>query len=92
LFHVRKPTAGALILNKSICVVEALAGLSANSLRLVMDGSLGKTFQLGTVGIKPEFYVDNILNHQYLLKGSFFSGAAWEMPRSFLFKVSVNVD
>lgn len=36
--HIRKPIAGALILNTLICVVEALAGFSANSLSLVMDG------------------------------------------------------
>jgi len=36
--HVRKPIAGALILNTSICLVEAPAGFSANSLSLVMDG------------------------------------------------------
>ncbi len=35
--NVRKPIAGALILNKSICVVEVLAGLSASSLNLIMD-------------------------------------------------------
>ena len=58
----------------------------------ILDGSLGKTFQLGSIGIRPEFYANNILNHQYLLKGSFFSGAAWGTPRSFLFKVSINVD
>lgn len=58
----------------------------------ILDGSLGKSFRLGSIGIKPEFYVNNILNHQYLLKGTFFSGAAWGTPRSFLFKVSVNVD
>jgi len=58
----------------------------------ILDGSIGKTFRLGSISIKPEFYVNNILNHQYLLKGSFFSGASWGTPRSFQFKVSVNVD
>jgi len=58
----------------------------------ILDCSLGKTFQVGNFGIKPEFFVNNILNHQYLLKGSFFSGAAWGTPRSFLFKISVNAD
>jgi hypothetical protein len=58
----------------------------------ILDGSLGKTFQLGNIDIKPEFYVNNILNHQYLLKGSFFSGAAWGTPRSFLFKISMSMD
>jgi NAD/NADP transhydrogenase beta subunit len=35
--HVRRPIAGALILNTSICVVEALASLSTNTLSLVME-------------------------------------------------------
>jgi hypothetical protein len=58
----------------------------------ILDGSLGKTFRLGTIEIKPELFVNNILNHEYLLKGTFFSGASWGTPRSFLFKISVNVD
>lgn len=59
---------------------------------LIFDGSLGKTFYLDGFSIKPELFANNILNHQYLLKGSFFSGASWGTPRSFLFKVSVSMD
>ncbi len=59
---------------------------------LIFDGSLGKTFYWNNFSVKPELYVNNILNHQYLLKGSFFSGAAWGTPRSFIFKVSIGSD
>jgi hypothetical protein len=58
---------------------------------LIFNCSLGKTFRISNFSIKPELYINNILNHQYLLKGSFFSGAAWGTPRSFLFKVSLDV-
>ncbi len=59
---------------------------------LIFDGSLGKTFSLGSFNIRPELFVNNILNHRYLLKGSFFSGASWGTPRSFMLKVSVSTD
>ncbi len=59
---------------------------------LIFDGSLGKTFRLGSLSVKPELFVNNILDHRYLLKGSFFSGASWGMPRSFMLKVAVSID
>ncbi len=59
---------------------------------LIFDGSLGKTLHLGSFDIRPELFVNNILNHQYLLKGSFFSGASWGTPRSYMLKVSVSAD
>ncbi len=59
---------------------------------LIFDASLGKSLHIDGFSIRPELFVNNILNHQYLLKGSFFSGAAWGTPRSFLFKVAVGMD
>ncbi len=59
---------------------------------LIFDGSIGKTFTLGTFSVKPQLFVNNILNHQYLLKGSFFSGASWGTPRSVMLKVAVSTD
>lgn len=58
---------------------------------LIFDGSLGKTFYFRGFTLKPEFYVANILDHQYLLNGAFFNGANFGSPRSILFKVSVGV-
>lgn len=59
---------------------------------LIFDGSVGKTFFAGRVSLRPELYVANILNHQYLLNGAFFNGANFGSPRSILFKVSVGMD
>ena len=59
---------------------------------LIFDGSVGKTFYLGSFSLRPELYVANILNHQYLLNGAFFNGANFGSPRSILFKVSFGVD
>ena len=56
---------------------------------LIFDGSVGKDFHIDRWVIRPELFVNNILNHQYLLKGSFFSGAAWGTPRSFIFKITI---
>ncbi|HEY9164575.1 MAG TPA: TonB-dependent receptor [Candidatus Kryptonia bacterium] len=56
----------------------------------ILNGSLGKTFFIGSYSIKPEFFVNNILNHEYLLKGSFFSGEAWGEPRNILLKISLS--
>ncbi len=58
---------------------------------LIFNGSLGKTFAIGRLSLRPELYVQNILNHQYLLNGAFFNGANFGTPRSILFKVSVGI-
>lgn len=57
---------------------------------LIFDGSVGKNFYVGQWIVRPEIFVNNILNHHYLLKGSFFSGAAWGTPRSFILKLSIS--
>ncbi len=58
----------------------------------IFDGSIGKTFYIGRYSLSPELYAVNILNHQYLLKGAFFSGAIWGEPRTIMLKVSVGMD
>ncbi len=59
---------------------------------LIFDGSIGKTFYLSGFSLRPELYVANILNHQYLLNGAFFNGANFGSPRSILFKVAFGLD
>lgn len=59
---------------------------------LIFDGSIGKTLYLGRFSLRPELYIANILNHQYLLNGAFFNGANFGSPRSILFKLSVGMD
>ena len=58
---------------------------------LVFNGSIGGTFRAGRVLIRPEFFVNNILDHNYLLKGTFFSGAIWGAPRTAVFRISVSI-
>ncbi len=58
---------------------------------IIFNGSIGKTFYIGRYTLSPEFFVNNILNDQYLLKGAFFSGAIWGEPRSLTLKVAVGI-
>jgi hypothetical protein len=55
----------------------------------VLNGSTGISFPFGRALIRPEFYVDNILDKRYLLKGAFFSGASVGRPR--MFQVRLNI-
>ena len=41
--------------------------------------------------LRPEVYVDNALNHKYLLKGAFFSGASVGRPRTVLVRMNVGL-
>ncbi|HEY5087051.1 MAG TPA: TonB-dependent receptor [Gemmatimonadaceae bacterium] len=51
--------------------------------------SAGYSFSAGSTIIRPELYVDNLLNRKYLLKGAFFSGASVGRPRSIQFRVNI---
>jgi len=55
----------------------------------ILNGSTGISFPFGRALIRPEFYVDNILDKRYLLKGAFFSGASVGRPRMFQFRVNI---
>src|SRR2546426_1925514 len=46
-----------------------------------LNASAGYTLAVGNVVIRPQLYVDNVLDHKYLLKGAFFSGASVGRPR-----------
>jgi hypothetical protein len=48
----------------------------------ILSASGGYLFAFNGVLVRPEVYVDNVLNHRYLLKGAFFSGASVGRPRS----------
>ena len=48
----------------------------------IMNASAGYLVSVGGVLLRPEIYVDNVLNHKYLLKGAFFSGASVGRPRT----------
>jgi hypothetical protein len=55
----------------------------------ILNGSTGISFPFGRSLIRPEFYVDNILNKKYLLKGAFFSGASVGRPRTFQVRLNI---
>jgi outer membrane receptor for Fe3+-dicitrate len=46
-------------------------------------------FPFGSALIRPEFYVDNIFDKKYLLKGAFFSGRSVGRPRTFQVRLNI---
>ncbi|MDB4872384.1 MAG: hypothetical protein JWL97_3388 [Gemmatimonadales bacterium] len=56
---------------------------------LILNGSAGISLPFGRSLIRPEFYVDNILDKKYLLKGAFFSGASVGRPRTFQVRINI---
>lgn len=57
----------------------------------ILNASAGYTFSVGRVFFRPQVYVDNVFNHKYSLKGTFFSGASFGRPRTVQFRVNVGV-
>ena len=58
----------------------------------ILNLSAGYTFILsGGKSIEPSLYLNNLLDHEHLLKGAFFSGAAWEERRNVVLKVAVHI-
>jgi hypothetical protein len=55
----------------------------------ILNGSTGFSFAFGRALVRPEFYIDNIFDKKYLLKGAFFSGASVGRPRQFQFRVNI---
>ena len=57
----------------------------------ILNGSAGYSFNLGQSVVRPEIYVDNIFDKKYLLKGAFFSGASVGRPRTFQFRLNIEM-
>ena len=55
----------------------------------ILNGSAGVSFPFGRALVRPEFYIDNIFDKRYLLKGAFFSGASVGRPRMFQFRLNI---
>lgn len=55
----------------------------------ILNGSAGYSFVIGHALVRPEIYMDNILDRKYLLKGAFFSGASVGRPRSIQFRLNI---
>lgn len=56
-----------------------------------MNLSGGYRFKLDAVSIEPSLYITNLLDHSFLLKGQYFSGAAWSERRNIIFKLAVHL-
>jgi outer membrane receptor protein involved in Fe transport len=72
---------GLFDFNRSIKVAPAF----------VLGASGGYAFAAGGILLRPEVYVENLLNHKYLLKGAFFSGASVGRPRTVLVRMNVGL-
>jgi hypothetical protein len=58
----------------------------------IVDASGGYTFHLGgQTSLEPSLYITNIFDHSHLIKGAYFSGAAWEERRNVVLKVAVHI-
>ncbi|HTK42870.1 MAG TPA: TonB-dependent receptor, partial [Gemmatimonadales bacterium] len=57
----------------------------------ILNGSVGYTFALAKVLFRPQVFVDNLFDHKYALKGTFFSGASFGRPRTVQFRLNVGV-
>jgi hypothetical protein len=57
----------------------------------ILGASAGYALALSGVYLRPEIYVENLLNHKYLLKGAFFSGASVGRPRTVLVRLNLGV-
>lgn len=57
----------------------------------IQDAAIGYTFDAGRTYIRPEFFVDNMFDVYYILKGAFFSGESVGRPRTFEVRLSVGI-
>jgi len=57
----------------------------------ILNASASYTFIVGQTEVRPAVYVDNLFNHLYALKGAFFSGATFGMPRTVQVRVTVGI-
>lgn len=58
----------------------------------IFNVSAGHTIHLAAgSSIEPSIYITNLLDHEHLIKGTYFSGASWEEPRNVVFKISYHM-
>lgn len=57
----------------------------------ITNVAVGYSFNVGATTVRPELFVDNLFDLQYLLKGAFFSGASVGRPRSVSLRVNLGV-
>ena len=57
----------------------------------IFNASAGYALTIGRTVLRPQLYIENLFDKQYLLKGAFFSGASVGRPRSVQFRVNVGL-
>jgi hypothetical protein len=57
----------------------------------ILNASAGYTITAGGITWRPQFFVDNLLNSTYALKGAFFSGASFGRPRTYSLRLTVGI-
>ncbi len=58
----------------------------------IFNVSAGYTFYLdGGASLSPSLYITNLLDHDHLIKGAYFSGASYEERRNVIFKLAYHI-
>ena len=58
----------------------------------ILNLGTGYTFHMaGGATFDPSLYVTNLLDHEHLIKGAYFSGASWEEPRNVVLRLAVHI-
>ncbi|MDR3669160.1 MAG: TonB-dependent receptor, partial [Ignavibacteriaceae bacterium] len=58
----------------------------------IINVSGGYTFDLGNgQTLEPSLFINNLLDHEHLIKGAFFSGASYEERRSIMLKIAYHI-
>jgi hypothetical protein len=57
----------------------------------IQNLALGYTFDFGRTFVRPEFFMDNLFDAKYILKGAFFSGQSVGRPRTFQARLTVGI-
>jgi hypothetical protein len=58
----------------------------------IINISGGYTFDIGnSQTIEPSVFINNILDHEHLIKGAFFSGASYEERRNIMMKITYHL-
>src|SRR5207247_4383633 len=70
---------GLLDFNKSIKVPSSF----------ILNASAGYAFAVGGAVLRPQIYVENVFDKQYLLKGACFSGASVGRPRRVRLRMNI---
>jgi hypothetical protein len=57
---------------------------------LVVNTSVGGTIRVFDWSVRPELFVDNLVNLRYVLKGAFTSGPSMGRPRTAALRVAID--